>query len=137
MQVLEALLRLRQVACHPGLVDESWEEAGSAKLESLFEQVSEILDEGHKVIVFSQFTSLLAYVRKGLDEREIDFAYLDGQTRNRGEVVTGRRSSKTRSGDVRSVEKRPPQDGGLIAAATGTVPAPAADSSIDACRGPK
>ncbi len=87
IQVLEALLRLRQVACHPGLVDPEWEEAGSAKLEALFEQVTEILDEGHKVLLFSQFTKLLAYVRKELDRRNQTYAYLDGQTRNRAEVV--------------------------------------------------
>ena len=87
IQVLEALLRLRQVACHPGLVDPEWEEAGSAKLEALFEQVAEILDEGHKVLLFSQFTKLLAFVRRHLDERGQTYAYLDGQTRNRAEVV--------------------------------------------------
>ncbi|MYF96369.1 MAG: DEAD/DEAH box helicase [Holophagales bacterium] len=87
MQVLEALLRLRQVACHPGLIDESWNDAGSAKLESLFEQVSAVLDEGHKCLVFSQFTSLLAYVRSHFEEQGVPYAYLDGQTRNRGEVV--------------------------------------------------
>ncbi len=87
MQVLEALLRLRQVACHPGLVDESWNDAGSAKLESLFEQVSEVLAEGHKCLVFSQFVSLLAYVRSHLDDIGLPYAYLDGQTRDRGEVV--------------------------------------------------
>ena len=87
IQVLEALLRLRQVACHPGLVDPEWEEAGSAKLEALFEQVHEILDEGHKVLLFSQFVKLLAYVRRELDERKQPYAYLDGQTRNRAEVV--------------------------------------------------
>ncbi len=87
IQVLEALLRLRQVACHPGLVDPDWESAGSAKLEALFEQVEEVLDEGHKVIVFSQFTKLLAYVRAALDERGVTYAYLDGQTRDRGAEV--------------------------------------------------
>ncbi|MEE8523918.1 MAG: DEAD/DEAH box helicase, partial [Thermoanaerobaculia bacterium] len=87
IQVLEALLRLRQIACHPGLVDKSWEEAGSAKLETLFDQVSEVLDEGHKVLVFSQFTKLLGYVRRHLDEQELPYAYLDGKTQNRGEVV--------------------------------------------------
>ncbi|MCP3958888.1 MAG: helicase SNF2 [bacterium] len=87
IQVLEALLRLRQVACHPGLVNPEWDEAGSAKLETLFEQVSEILDEGHKVLLFSQFTKLLAYVRRHLDEQEQPYAYLDGQTRNRAEEV--------------------------------------------------
>ena len=87
IQVLEALLRLRQVACHPGLVNDEWEEAGSAKLDTLFDLVDEVLDEGHKVLVFSQFTKLLALVRKRVEEREISYAYLDGQTRKRGEVV--------------------------------------------------
>jgi superfamily II DNA or RNA helicase len=87
IQVLEALLRLRQVACHPGLVKEEWEEAGSAKLDALFDQVDEVLDEGHKVIIFSQFTKLLGYVRRHLDRADSTYAYLDGQTRNRGEVV--------------------------------------------------
>ena len=48
MQVLEALLRLRQIACHPGLVDTTYEEKGSSKLETLFERISELLSEGHK-----------------------------------------------------------------------------------------
>ncbi len=87
IQVLEALLRLRQIACHPGLVNKSWEEAGSAKLEALFEQVAEVLDEGHKLLIFSQFTKLLGYVREHLDAEEVPYAYLDGQTRKRGEVV--------------------------------------------------
>ncbi len=87
LEVLEALLRLRQIACHPGLVNDEWADAGSAKLDALFELVTEVLDEGHKVIVFSQFTKLLGFVRERLEEHEIDYAYLDGQTRNRKEVV--------------------------------------------------
>ncbi|MDH3404742.1 MAG: DEAD/DEAH box helicase, partial [Acidobacteriota bacterium] len=87
IQVLQALLRLRQVACHPGLVDEQWEDAGSAKLEALYEQVEEVLDEGHKVLVFSQFVKLLDYVRRHLDAEGVPYAYLDGQTRDRGAVV--------------------------------------------------
>ena len=87
IQVLEALLRLRQVACHPGLVDPSWEQAGSAKLEAMFEQMSEVLEEGHKLLVFSQFTKLLAYVKKHLDAEGVPYAYLDGSTRDRGAVV--------------------------------------------------
>lgn len=87
IQVLEALLRLRQIACHPGLVNEEWKDAGSAKFEALFAQVSEVLDEGHKVLVFSQFTKLLGFVQEELKERSINYAYLDGQTRNRGELV--------------------------------------------------
>ena len=87
IQVLEALLRLRQIACHPGLVNPDWQEVGSAKLETLFEQVSEVLDEGHKVLIFSQFTKLLAYVKQDFEARDVPFAYLDGKTRDRGKVV--------------------------------------------------
>ncbi|MEE2776975.1 MAG: SNF2-related protein [Acidobacteriota bacterium] len=87
MQVLEALLRLRQVACHPGLVNTEWEQAGSAKMEALFEQVAEVLEEGHKLLIFSQFTKLLAYVRTHFDDSDIPYAYLDGKTRDRKEVV--------------------------------------------------
>jgi SNF2 family DNA or RNA helicase len=87
IHVLEALLRLRQAACHQGLLDPQHARDTSAKLESLLEQVSEIIDEGHKALVFSQFTSLLAIVRTHLDERGITYEYLDGRTRNRGEKV--------------------------------------------------
>jgi superfamily II DNA or RNA helicase len=87
IQVLQALLRLRQVACHPGLVNEEWAGAGSAKLETLLEQVSEVLEEGHKVLVFSQFTKLLAYVKEALDANGVSYAYLDGQTQDRAAVV--------------------------------------------------
>ncbi|MBZ0112443.1 MAG: DEAD/DEAH box helicase, partial [Thermoanaerobaculia bacterium] len=87
MQVLEALLRLRQVACHPGLVDDAWADAGSAKFEALFEQVFEVLEEGHKVIIFSQFTKLLSFVEAELEKEGTEYAYLDGKTKNRGDVV--------------------------------------------------
>jgi superfamily II DNA or RNA helicase len=80
IQVLEALLRLRQAACHPGLLDRTKIDAGSAKLQTLLEQLAEVVDEGHKALVFSQFTSLLAIVRGELDRREIDYEYLDGKT---------------------------------------------------------
>lgn len=83
MHVLEALLRLRQAACHPGLLDESRAHEPSAKLEVLLAQLSEVLEEGHKALVFSQFTSLLALVRERLDVRRVPYAYVDGGTTNR------------------------------------------------------
>jgi superfamily II DNA or RNA helicase len=83
IHVLEALLRLRQAACHPGLLDPKHIGKLSAKLETLLEQLDELVDEGHKALVFSQFTSLLAIVRKQLDKRKIPYQYLDGQTRDR------------------------------------------------------
>ena len=85
--VLEALLRLRQAACHPGLLDPKRLGDTSAKLESLMEQLREVLDSGHKALVFSQFTSLLAIVRTRLDEAGIVYEYLDGSTRNRQACV--------------------------------------------------
>jgi len=83
MHVLEALLRLRQAACHPGLLDAKRAGETSAKLETLMAQLNEIREEGHKALVFSQFTSLLAIVRDRLDEAGILYEYLDGSTRNR------------------------------------------------------
>ena len=83
MIVLEALLRLRQAACHPALIDAKRTDAASAKLDALLEQLEELIDEGHKALVFSQFTSMLSLVRKPLDERNITYEYLDGQTRDR------------------------------------------------------
>ncbi len=85
--VLEALLRLRQAACHPALIDGQRDDLPSAKLDALLERVADIIEEGSKALVFSQFTSMLALVRRKLDERGIRYCYLDGQTRNRREVV--------------------------------------------------
>jgi superfamily II DNA or RNA helicase len=87
IQILEALLRLRQAACHPGLIDKSKVGEASAKLDTLLPRLAEVRDEGHKVLVFSQFTSLLAIVRDRLDSEGIPYEYLDGRTRNRGEKV--------------------------------------------------
>ena len=82
-QVLEALLRLRQAACHPGLIDKKKVAESSAKIDTLLAQLDQVIDEGHKVLVFSQFTSLLAIVRSRLDDANIPYAYLDGRTRDR------------------------------------------------------
>ena len=83
MHVLEALLRLRQAACHPGLLDEGKAESPSAKLDFLVPHLEELLEEGHKALVFSQFTSMLSIVRQHLDKQELEYEYLDGQTRDR------------------------------------------------------
>lgn len=87
MHVLEALLRLRQAACHPGLLHQDAQEHSSAKLDVLCPHLEELLDEGHKALVFSQFTSMLSIVRQHLDKRNIVYEYLDGQTRHRRERV--------------------------------------------------
>jgi SNF2 family DNA or RNA helicase len=94
MQVLEALLRLRQAACHPALLPggrlRMQQEGGaksSSKLTLLLETLEEVLDEGHKALVFSQWTSLLDLVQPLLVERKIAFTRLDGSTRDRQAVV--------------------------------------------------
>jgi len=83
IQVLEALLRLRQAASHPGLLDKKRSGDPSAKLDVLRARMREVLDEGHKALVFSQFTSLLRIVRDRLDSDGVTYEYLDGATRNR------------------------------------------------------
>jgi superfamily II DNA or RNA helicase len=83
IQVLEALLRLRQAACHVGLIDKRKTQEPSAKIDTLLAQLDQVLDENHKILVFSQFTSLLAIVRDRLDAAKIPYAYLDGKTRDR------------------------------------------------------
>ncbi len=81
--MLEALLRLRQAACHPGLIDRKLVQDPSAKLDVLIEQLRAVLDEGHKALVFSQFTSLLAILRASLEADDIEYEYLDGKTSDR------------------------------------------------------
>ncbi len=83
IQVLEALLRLRQAACHPGLIDPKRSGEPSAKLDVLLEQIREVLEGGHKALIFSQFTSLLRIVRDRLDASGTVYEYLDGSTRDR------------------------------------------------------
>src|ERR1051325_7461143 len=87
MHILEALLRLRQAACHPGLIDKKRVNQSSAKFEALIPQLTEVLEEGHKALVFSQFTSLLAILMPLLDQGKMQYSYLDGKTRNRQEAV--------------------------------------------------
>ncbi len=86
-QVLEALLRLRQAACHPGLIQSGRADQSSSKLESILEELDEVIDEGHKALVFSQFVGMLSIVRRRLDQRGIDYEYLDGATADRQQHV--------------------------------------------------
>lgn len=87
IMVLEALLRLRQAACHPGLISETHKAMDSAKMGALDDLLEEILSAGHKALIFSQFTSMLALVCERLDRKKIRYAYLDGQTRDRNAAV--------------------------------------------------
>ncbi len=88
IQILEALLRLRQASCHIGLLDKDKRDFVSAKFELLLEQIQEIVSEGHKVLVFSQFTQLLELLKLQLGKLDLPYHYLDGQTKDRKEIVT-------------------------------------------------
>lgn len=87
MHVLEALLRLRQAACHPGLINPAMKTERGSKLDALIPSLEEVLEEGHKALVFSQFTSFLDIVREHLAPLQVPYAYLDGATRDREEQV--------------------------------------------------
>ncbi len=88
IHILEALLRLRQAACHSGLIDPARATEPSAKFDVLLPQLREVIGEGHKALVFSQFTSLLALLRPMLDGEGVTYEYLDGATRDRAARVS-------------------------------------------------
>jgi superfamily II DNA or RNA helicase len=86
LAALEALLRLRQAACHPSLVPGQHAET-SAKVERVVHALREAVDDGHRAIVFSQWTSMLDLLEPALRRADIAFTRLDGSTRDRGSVV--------------------------------------------------
>ncbi len=85
IEIFEAILRLRQICCHPHLVGET--EVGSAKLERLMEDLEEISGQGNKVLVFSQFTKMLGLIKTEIEKRGWHYVYLDGRTKDREAVV--------------------------------------------------
>jgi len=89
--ILDALLKLRQTCCDPRLLRLSTAKAakaGSAKLERLFEILPQMLEEGRRVLLFSQFTSMLALIEAELSARKLLYALLTGETRDRETVVS-------------------------------------------------
>ena len=85
-QILKHILRLRQIATHPEMFIKD-EQIGSGKLESLMELLEEITSEGHKTLVFSQFSSMLEIVRRELNIRKMNGLIIDGSTRNREQIL--------------------------------------------------
>ncbi|HEX8350469.1 MAG TPA: SNF2-related protein, partial [Hymenobacter sp.] len=84
--LLQGLTKLRQIANHPRMADEGYE-AESGKLREVIRMIKGVVSEKHKVLVFSQFVKHLDIVRDSLDERQIAYAYLDGNTRERHREV--------------------------------------------------
>jgi superfamily II DNA or RNA helicase len=85
--ILKSLTVLRQMALHPGLVDPAHDTLTSAKIDALTEHLRDVVDGGHRALVFSQFTRFLGRVRDRLDAEGIDYCYLDGRTRNRAAAI--------------------------------------------------
>ncbi|MDQ0754979.1 DEAD/DEAH box helicase [Arthrobacter sp. B3I4] len=85
--IFQSLTLLRQLSLDPSLIDPSLSGVRSSKLDVLFEQLEDLVSEGHRALIFSQFTGFLGKVRERLVEENIEFCYLDGSTRNRSDVV--------------------------------------------------
>ncbi|HNY46789.1 MAG TPA: DEAD/DEAH box helicase, partial [Casimicrobium sp.] len=101
IHILDALLKLRQVCCDPRLVKLPGGRAhaavaGSAKLEWLATHVPELMEEGRSVLIFSQFTSMLALIAETLNTQGIAFSLLTGDTRDRDTPIAEFQSGKTR-----------------------------------------
>jgi SNF2-related domain/Helicase conserved C-terminal domain len=85
--ILNSLLRLRQICCHPGLVDVSLRHAEAPKVLALEDLIGPLIEEGHKTLVFSQFVTMLDLLRDKAKKQDWPHFYLAGDTENRGELV--------------------------------------------------
>ncbi|GAA1785797.1 DEAD/DEAH box helicase [Agromyces lapidis] len=94
--VFRSLTLLRMLSLHAALIDsEQYGDVPSAKLDALFDQLDEVIAEGHRALVFSQFTSFLELAAARLEAAGVPYAYLDGSTRRRSEVI-----DRFRTGDA-------------------------------------
>jgi non-specific serine/threonine protein kinase len=87
LEIVQGLLKLRQIVLFPGLVDSKYSNYPSCKLERFGEMIDTIIDEGNKALVFSQFVQVLTRLRYQLDRKGVPYAYLDGSTRNRQDEI--------------------------------------------------
>ena len=85
--ILRSLTLLRQLSLHAGLVDEAHADLPCGKIDVLAEQLRDVIDGGHRALVFSQFTGFLRLVRERLNADGIEYCYLDGTTRDRPTVL--------------------------------------------------
>jgi SNF2 family DNA or RNA helicase len=91
-EIFRSLTLLRQASLHVGLVDERHRKVPSTKLDALLTQIQSLAEEGHRVLVYSQFTRFLGHARDRLAAAGIDHCYLDGSTTHRDRVVEGFRT---------------------------------------------
>ena len=92
--ILQGLMRLRQICCHPGLIDPKFLKEESAKMNALFYLLDQLREEGHKVLVFSQFVSMLDIIKARLEVESRPFHYLTGQTKDRKGVIESFQTTK-------------------------------------------
>ena len=85
--VFRSLTLLRLLSLDASLVDEAYADIPSAKLDQLLDELEDVVAEGHRALIFSQFTTFLHKVAARLERRGVAFEYLDGSTRRRGEVI--------------------------------------------------
>lgn len=88
IKILSTLTRLRQICCDPSVFVENYE-GESGKMEALDNILEESINEGHRILLFSQFTTVLKNISKRLEKNSIEYMYLDGQTKieDRGTMV--------------------------------------------------
>ncbi len=88
IHVLATLTRLKQICCHPAIfAKDKVEEGDSAKYEMLFELLDTLIEGKHKIVIFSQYTRMLKIMREDFEQRGIKFAYLDGSSKDRLQIV--------------------------------------------------
>ena len=85
--IFRSLTLLRQLSLDPALVDAKYAGVRSSKVDAFFEQLAGVVSEGHRALVFSQFTGFLSTVRDRLDAEGVAYCYLDGRTRNRAKRI--------------------------------------------------
>lgn len=87
IKIVEALTYLRQIACHPAILDDSVHLEDSGKVQLLVDMIEELIERGHKILIFSQFVRFLNLIRRLFEERRWRYEYLDGKVRDRAERI--------------------------------------------------
>jgi len=83
MDIFNAILKLRQISLFPSIVNSEFDDIDSCKFEAMKDMIDEIISEDHKILVFSQFVSSLKNIKNYFDEKNIEYAYIDGSTQKR------------------------------------------------------
>ncbi|MCB0305808.1 MAG: DEAD/DEAH box helicase, partial [Calditrichaeota bacterium] len=87
LKIVEALTYLRQIACHPAILDEKMGLFDSGKVQLLEDMLEDLVSKGHKILIFSQFVRFLNLVRKVFEKNDWKYEYLDGKVRDRAERI--------------------------------------------------